>query len=248
MLNPQASVPLLSLSALFLSILLVGLLLCLPFYKFNFEKLAKGTLFIKVMMWVPIFAIFVGCLYLSNIGRLLVVLILLAVAWRDLHKRFPKHKPTISLLYFAGFAFALLHFYFLGFIDSTQIVNYLIIVAFGSVVADVTAFFFGRYAGRHKLPATFNNQKSWEGVAGQILGAGLGVLLINWFVLPVNSLLIFLPIGVGAAIGDLTNSYIKRKTGIKDWGQSIPGHGGYLDRFCSLAGSFCLTYYWLLFF
>ena len=55
------------------------------------------------------------------------------------------------------------------------------------------------------------------------------------------SLWLWLPIGLGAILGDLCNSYVKRREHIKNWSQRIPGHGGYLDRFASLAGSLALV-------
>ena len=77
------------------------------------------------------------------------------------------------------------------------------------------------------------------------MGAFLGILLLN-YVLGLNySWLLFLPIGIGAAVGDMVNSIAKRINGIKNWSNLIPGHGGFLDRFCSLAGSVTLVYYYI---
>jgi phosphatidate cytidylyltransferase len=53
-------------------------------------------------------------------------------------------------------------------------------------------------------------------------------------------------LGAGSALGDLTNSYVKRKLAIDEWGRAIPGHGGILDRFSSMAGSAVLVFYFLL--
>ena len=76
----------------------------------------------------------------------------------------------------------------------------------------------------------------------------IGVLLIKYFVVHQGNILIFLPIGIGSAIGDLMNSRAKRIAGIKNWSNFIPGHGGFIDRFCSLAGSSVFTFYYILFF
>ncbi len=51
-------------------------------------------------------------------------------------------------------------------------------------------------------------------------------------------------VGLGTAYGDLLNSYVKRRLKIKDWGQSIPGHGGYSDRFSSMFGAVIVVYFW----
>ena len=57
-----------------------------------------------------------------------------------------------------------------------------------------------------------------------------------------------LPIGLGSAAGDLTNSYVKRQLGIKDWSKLLPGHGGFTDRLSSLSGAAMVLFYTLLLF
>ena len=122
----------------------------------------------------------------------------------------------------------------------------LIYVIIGTAVSDVGGFFLGNSIGYHKLPEAINKKKSWEGVAGQIIGALIGVTITKFYIFGTGSLWLFIPIGIGSAAGDLLNSTTKRILGIKNWSNNIPGHGGFLDRFCSLAGSSTLSFYWLL--
>jgi phosphatidate cytidylyltransferase len=155
-----------------------------------------------------------------------------------------KHKLEItaySLLIMLLLAHVLLYAH--GLNHGKQI---LLGVAFASVLSDVTAFFMGNYGGRHKLPAAFNDHKSWEGVAGQIIGAFIGITLAKLFLgLPALDWWVALPVGIGAALGDLLNSFMKRREGVKDWSNFLPGHGGFLDRFASLSFSIALSY-WLI--
>lgn len=65
------------------------------------------------------------------------------------------------------------------------------------------------------------------------------------FINPVISIWLFLPIGLGSVVGDLANSFVKRKINIKDWGKAIPGHGGFIGRLSSLAGSAVCMFYFL---
>lgn len=125
------------------------------------------------------------------------------------------------ICYFLLFCFGLSHFFILGHSYPNELVNLLIILCFATVMSNVVAFFFGNYLGKHKLPNWLNNKKSWEGVLGQLLGALLGVLLVNSFVTPVPTIWLFLPHGMGSAGGDLANCYAKRTAGIKDWSQAI---------------------------
>lgn len=249
MLENDVSVPLAKLVLLFASLFAAGCLLTLPLYKWKIDLLVRSAIFIKILLWIPIFLVFVISLYLSNAGRLVIVVLLIVMALRDFMRNRRRLKlPRSAYVYLLLFTSALLHFYFLGNAFPELIVRLLIIICFASVLSDVCAFFMGSYLGRHHLPVILNKRKSWEGVGGQVLGALLGVLLVNWFILPVPSLFIFLPIGIGSAIGDLTNSYVKRQMAIKDWGNSIPGHGGYLDRLSSLSFATALTFYWTLLF
>jgi phosphatidate cytidylyltransferase len=224
---------------------MAGALATLPLFHFEYRRFMHSSLFIKILFWIPIFIIFTIALYLGNTGRLLLLLIILALALPEIRTAFHR-QPRLVAAYSAGFIIAWLHFYILGLAFPQRIITLLITICFGSVLSDVFAFFGGNYLGKHHLPAWLNPGKSWEGVAGQIIGAGVGVMLVQAFVTPVPGLWLWIPIGLGSAAGDLANSFVKRRLGIKDWSHAIPGHGGYIDRLSSLAGSALLTFYALL--
>jgi phosphatidate cytidylyltransferase len=105
-------------------------------------------------------------------------------------------------------------------------------------IADTSGYGFGRWLGRHKLAPRVSPGKTWEGVMG-----GLAMLLVYgvWLVLgPASAAL--KPAGLAGALagilflgavsveGDLFESSLKRRAGVKDSGSLIPGHGGVLDR------------------
>ena len=112
------------------------------------------------------------------------------------------------------------------------------VVAFSS---DSGAYFAGRFFGRHKLAPVVSPHKTIEGVIGGVLCAmvcmliyGL-ILVILQFKVNFGFALIYGLLGSLAGVfGDLCFSVIKRQTGIKDYGNLIPGHGGVLDRFDSM--------------
>lgn len=244
------TVPLARLVTLFCVLFVAGTALTLPLYRFDVRRFVRSKLFVKIVLWVPIFAVFIGFLYAGGRVRFAGLAALLIVAEGELIavvlRRHDRHQRRAALVYGGLFGIALLHFWLLGTVYPRHLINLLISIGVASVLADVMAFFLGNYAGKHKLPAALNDHKSWEGVAGQLIGAGLGVLLVNAFVTPIVSAWIWLPIGAGSALGDLTNSYVKRRLELKDWSQNLPGHGGYLDRLSSLAGSVLCAYYFLL--
>lgn len=109
-------------------------------------------------------------------------------------------------------------------------------------LSDTGAYFAGVFFGKHKLAPVISPKKTVEGLAGGVLGAVLGMILycvvlqfafnfvVNYFYAIIYGILGSLT----AVFGDLCFSVIKRQTGIKDYGNLIPGHGGILDRFDSM--------------
>lgn len=109
-------------------------------------------------------------------------------------------------------------------------------------VSDSGAYFAGRYLGKHKLAPVISPNKTVEGVVGGVIAAMVGMVILC-FILDIVfgftvSYLNALAYGVVGALagvfGDLSYSAIKRQTGLKDYGNLIPGHGGILDRFDSM--------------
>jgi phosphatidate cytidylyltransferase len=117
-------------------------------------------------------------------------------------------------------------------------------------IADIGAYFSGRAFGKRKLAPTISPNKSWEGA----IGGGIAVLLISTLVILFGSpwladtfvvrlqgargwfaTFAILTIIVAASIvGDLVESQLKRRAGVKDSGKLLPGHGGVLDRIDAL--------------
>jgi phosphatidate cytidylyltransferase len=123
-----------------------------------------------------------------------------------------------------------------------------ILLAIGTAVAvsDVAAFCVGRFAGRRPLAARLSPAKTWEGVAGNLIGAYAGFTLMS-FALPatLNPIVRWvLPsvVAAGCVWGDLVESLIKRQAGVKDAGTCLPGFGGILDRIDSLLVVLPLAY------
>ena len=114
------------------------------------------------------------------------------------------------------------------------------------------AFFVGRAIGRHKMAPAISPKKTWEGAAGGVIGAGLVSLLLQWWLkLPVGYVglaLLAAAVSIGGQVGDLVESLFKRNTGAKDSGQTLPGHGGFLDRIDSVVFSGLVVYCFVAFF
>ncbi len=119
---------------------------------------------------------------------------------------------------------------------------YIIIPFLMAFLPDTGAYFAGKAFGRHKLAPVISPKKTIEGVIGGAVSSVLGMLLycfiVNLFCdMQVNyfaAVVFGLASAGGSVFGDLCFSVIKRQTGIKDYGNLIPGHGGILDRFDSM--------------
>ena len=120
---------------------------------------------------------------------------------------------------------------------------------FISWAADTGGYIFGKRWGVHKLAPKISPKKSWEGLVGSIIF----VLILNLLLIPLLLFgffpvikkvligsgligIIMFPVifAVCALAGDLVESYLKRRAGIKDSGSIMPGHGGLFDRFDSV--------------
>lgn len=144
-----------------------------------------------------------------------------------------------------GAAACLLAFSQLAFIRAVEInqdelmglrlVAYIIVL---TELNDVFQYLMGKFFGKRKIVPRISPNKT---VAGCIGGIGLTVILSNilgYLLLPFGDFICFsllgLLFGTLGFCGDVLFSFLKRKTGVKDTGTLIPGHGGLLDRIDSL--------------
>lgn len=106
-------------------------------------------------------------------------------------------------------------------------------------LSDFLQYVFGKWLGKHPMAPSISPNKTWEGFFGGVLCAtGVGTAL--WWATPFTPLAaggMSLLIALMGVAGGLTMSAIKRDRGVKDFGGLLPGHGGVLDRFDSVAFS-----------
>lgn len=172
--------------------------------------------------------IFVVCAFRSPVNRVL-----------------PDTASSVFGLIYIGFSMSTL---FLLYAQDNG-VSLLLFLFLAVWCGDVAALYIGRAFGRLKLSPTLSPNKTWEGsiasvaasagitalllyIAGQLTAHNVEVLfypgsLTHWMELAVL-------VNIGAQIGDLVESAIKRGAGVKDSGHLLPGHGGMLDRIDAL--------------
>ncbi len=96
---------------------------------------------------------------------------------------------------------------------------------------DIGAFFAGRAIGGPKLAPTISPNKTIAGLVGGMVSAGLGSWAwVQYVMLPLPLLWLAPLFAAAAQGGDLFESWLKRRAGVKDSGAILPGHGGVLDR------------------
>lgn len=161
-----------------------------------------------------------------------------------------------SLITLAGFLyvsvpFSLLNFIvFPGFPENNLFYPWILTgILFIVWICDSMAYFAGSMFGKHKMAKNISPKKSWEGlIAGAVFAIIMGILnavifqslsMISWIVIAILTVLF-------GTFGDLFESKIKRDLNIKDSGNILPGHGGFLDRFDSLLFAIPVVYVWII--
>lgn len=103
-------------------------------------------------------------------------------------------------------------------------------------IFDTMAYVSGTSLGKHKMAPKISPAKSWEGFAGGAIFTVLSAYLLSLYFKDIELqtwIAMAIIVVLFATPGDLLASYLKRKAGVKDSGNLIPGHGGILDRFDS---------------
>lgn len=143
----------------------------------------------------------------------------------------------------AGFVIPFLLSSLVRILVMSRIGRYMVLIPFiVAFASDAGAYFAGRFFGQHKLAPVISQHKTIEGAVGGIVSAVVCmviycIVLQFVFGFEVNYLFAIVYGLLGSLVGifgDLCFSVIKRQTGIKDYGNLIPGHGGVLDRFDSM--------------
>lgn len=164
----------------------------------------------------------------------------------------PDHNILDGPITSLGVFYIAFFFVHVVLIDRLPRYNMLIWLVFlASFGCDIFAYFSGYLFGKHKLCPNISPKKTVEGAIGGVLGSCVlcGIFSIIFFKEILIHCMIIGLVGSGFAMaGDLVASAFKRKMGIKDYGNLIPGHGGILDRFDSVSFVAPFIYYYAIIF
>ena len=202
----------------------------------------------KPITWISYLScIFIALLHIipkEYLQTIVILAIPIFVLILFLHVIFSNMK--INIMDIALTLFGIMYIvFFLSFVailrgreHGTLLVWYIFMSAWGT---DILAYIVGKYFGKHKF-SEISPKKTIEGCIGGIIGAIIFVLIYtffinNYFEMNINYYLIVVlavVLSILGQIGDFAASTIKRFSGIKDFSNLLPGHGGMLDRFDSV--------------
>ena len=207
------------------------------------SDLGLRTITAIIMLAVFIAAVWLGGVWLQALIAL-AGLVTLGEMARLVMKAAPS-TPVLLLGLLAGFAYIGWAIWSLLGLDPVMLV-----LAIGAVIfVDTFAYFFGRTLGGPKIAPSISPSKTWAGLLGGIVGASLFLLALAWFASQIAQafatnnaatgmtlldaaklIAIAAGLAIAAQAGDFLESWLKRKAGMKDSSNLLPGHGGVFDR------------------
>ena len=189
----------------------------------------------RVLTALGLVLAFGAALYLGGVWFLALVLLTLGVAIWELTRLLPPAKePVFFAIATAVMCFAAYGLY-AARAESLALAFWVICVV---IATDVAGYFAGRILGGPKFWPAVSPKKTWSGTTGgwvaaaivsvlflSPLGGGLGLILSGVF------------LAFASQMGDVVESALKRRAGVKDASDILPGHGGVLDRFDGMLGA-----------
>jgi phosphatidate cytidylyltransferase len=204
--------------SLFLTWLVLGITYMFAFYEaMKLYKVEDNSMYVyATILWL------LSIIY-QNPDDLIFVAFIVAISYM-LYKRKLEKEKLLPLLYPTA-SFLFLFSLYKGFGMETLI--WLTIVV---ALTDTGAYFSGKWFGKRQFNP-ISPKKTWEGVIG---GVTIATIFATWygasFVSVSLSFFISLLVSISSIYGDLYESFLKRRAGVKDSGNILPGHGGILDR------------------
>ena len=211
----------------------------------------RSDLGVRTLSSVAMMTVAIGAIWLGGYAFMaLIILVGLGVYWEfaKLALAFARNMPAriiwlVGGLVYVGLACFTLLLFSAPFFGMTPT----IMLIAGVIGTDVGAYFAGRTMGGPKIAPRISPSKTWSGLLGGMIGAGLMMIAIQAAIYAFRGgnagdgdvyltyvwqrlALTGAALAVVAQIGDFFESWMKRRAGVKDSGGLIPGHGGLFDR------------------
>lgn len=176
-----------------------------------------------------------GVLTVSPVAAGVLVLTMIATA-------IPVRKSRLETLFGAMIPLATFLFFYLH--QSVPLAMWLVVAVV--ISTDVAGYFFGKLIGGPKFWPSLSPNKTWSGtVSGWVLAAIIAIVVSLRGDDPLSSMLVgvifLVAVAFAAQMADIAESALKRRAGVKDSSNLLPGHGGALDRFDGMMGAFVVA-------
>ena len=199
----------------------------------------KYGIFLGIVLFITSFLVAKGTIpstgFYFTIFLIILMFIIQLYSERDNH--FTCIAFTLVALIYVAIPLSTINFIAYAGINENQYTYEYVLAMFVMIWAnDSGAYIFGSLLGKHKLFERISPKKTWEGSIGGYFTALVASYIISlWFTeLNIIEWFIFATVvSVFGTYGDLVESHLKRRAGVKDSGKIMPGHGGMLDRFDS---------------
>jgi len=211
------------------------------FYEWQLIVADRSTPLTRGVAWACLLLVLVSLLFIQHVLLTIGILFAGAALVIAVGGRAFGYWPAFGLIY-AGFPAIALTLLRGDTGDGFATILFIFAVVWAT---DIFAYFNGRALGGPKLAPRFSPNKTWAGaIGGAAAGVAAGVACAA-FITPAGGVpipLIALLLSIIAQIGDLGESWVKRKFGVKDSSHLIPGHGGVMDRVDGLVAAAALLY------
>jgi len=207
-----------------------------------FINRAITFILLSLLFWATFFLLPPICLSLLGIA---IITLIITTEWPHFFN--PRSFP----FWVVGIPYLIFPLILLIILNHTPDARPLLLLGFITTISfDTVAYLVGSHIGIHKIAPNISAGKTWEGLVGGIIGTVL--ILTGYVQLCVQNLSLFFTLFFALAVcataffGDLFESWLKRRAGIKDSGTLLPGHGGFLDRTDSLL--FMIVVVWAMYY
>lgn len=200
------------------------------------NKILDKNLFVRIITALILAPVVLVVVYKGGIlfnSMVIIFAVLMSFEWNHLtSKSYINKSPAlwkvIGIFYITAPCVALM--YIQNKHQGHLIIFWLLLTVWAS---DISAFFVGKIVGGPKLAPKVSPKKTWSGfLATLVVSYIIGIKSVTFFgsQSPKSLITLTITIAIYAQIGDLIESWIKRKFEVKDSGSILPGHGGILDR------------------
>jgi phosphatidate cytidylyltransferase len=222
----------------------------------EYNNMVFGNGFAREKIEGLIFALIIPLLALTGNNQYVLAALAFSVLLIFILFVFSIKESNFDVLSVAKVIFGIMYIpflmsYFISLRMMEKGIVWIVFVLVLAFIGDIAALYVGKYFGKHKLVPFVSPGKTWEGLAGLVIGSTAACLIFAYLFLPEISLIQIAILAFAGSIigqlGDICESAIKRNYGLKDASSLLPGHGGILDRLDCLIFIAPFVYYFRIF-